>query len=187
MPTQAALKDFLQLQKQCSKYLGTSTTSRLSNARRIMVIGCVGKKEGNESKNCWSTVDFKHFEHKNGFFAFSLLVSMPTQVALKNFLQLQQQCSKYLGTSTTPRLSNADRIMVIGCVGKKVRNESKNWWSTADFEHFEQNVHFFAFSLLVSMTTQVALKIFYRFKNNIQSIWGHLQHPGFLTHVESWS
>ena len=79
------------------------------------------------------------------FIAFSLMVRVSIQAAPKNFLQLQKLCSKHLGASTTSGLSNAHRIVVIGCVGKKERNESKNCWSTADFKHFEQKMDFVPF------------------------------------------
>ena len=118
---QATLKNFLELQKWCSKYLGASTTLGLSNAHQILVIGWVGKKERNESKIYWNVQILSDFVD----FLLPRALKVSLQAAVKNFLELQKWCSKYLGASTTSGDCIARWFKFIGCVDQKERNE--NW------------------------------------------------------------
>jgi len=63
--TQASLKFFLWLQKQCSKHLGASTAQGLYNAHRMKVIGCLEKKW--TQRKLWCTQISLPVEDRSGF------------------------------------------------------------------------------------------------------------------------
>ena len=64
------------------------------------------------------------------FIAFSLMVRVSIHAAPKNFPQLQKWCWTYLDASLTSGLSNAHRIVVIGCVETKERDASWKYGQT---------------------------------------------------------
>ena len=110
--------------KSC--FVGASTTPRLYNARRIKVVGCLGKKERNENDARLNSKDFRIFRAFLNFLQLFLRSKVSTQAPVKFFLWLQKHCSKHLGASTTQWLYNARGINFIGCLEKKERNENSD-------------------------------------------------------------
>ena len=113
------------------------------------------KKERNENEarlNSTDFMDFRIFRAFLNFLQLFLRTKVSTQAPLKFFLWLQKHCSKHLGASTTPGLYNARQIKVIGCLGKKERNENGARLNSKDFMDFRISKPFLNFLQLFFRT-----------------------------------